>query len=340
MSEDTVMKRIGLVIFAVLGASACSKPMIAAFGSNSEIVIVTSARCSDEADTLRSILEREIVTVQYEKAFAVRVITSGDIKSEQNRKNIIVLDYLNPESAITDALLNLAGRDKQAFIQGELNRKALHDRWAKGQVVMLLAAKTREDLNDLLARHADEVYAFVSGEVQRRLNRALFDAGEQEAATSRLAAEYGWSLRLPTGYEIDESHASQRVIKILKDKPTRMVTVYWEGGRWEDVAGACLERKKMLAWEFWDQDEIVDETLVVEQGKFLGHDSMVLSGTWENKKYTIGGIYVTYCFACEECRRNYVVDAAVFAPGLDKLPLMRELKAILSTFTCCEQGQR
>lgn len=338
MPQDTVMKRLLLVIFAFLVVSACSRPQIAAFGSNSEIVIITSARCSDEANILRSILEREIVTVQYETAFTVRVITTGDIKPERNRKNIILLDYLRPESLISDAVLSLSGRDKQAFVQGEMNLKALHDRWAKGQVVMLVAAKEREDLNDLLARNADEIYAFVSGEVQERLNRALFDAGEQQAATKRLAGKYGWSLRLPTGYEIDESHASQRVIKILKDKPTRMITVYWEGGRWEDVAGSCLERKRMLAWEFWDQDEIVEETLVIEEGKFLRHDSTVLSGTWENKKYTIGGIYVTYCFACEECRSNYVVDAAVFAPGLDKLPLMRELKAILSTFTCCEQG--
>jgi hypothetical protein len=33
------------------------------------------------------------------------------------------------------------------------------------------------------------------------------------------------------------------------------------------------------------------------------------------------------------------VDATVFAPGLEKLPLIRELKAVLSTFQCCEQGQ-
>jgi hypothetical protein len=180
------------------------------------------------------------------------------------------------------------------------------------------------------------VFALVSDEVQKRLNRGLFDAGEQQAATERLARDYGWSLRLPTGYKIDETHAQQRVIKIQSDKPARMVTVYWEGGSWDDVAGTCVERKKMLAWEFWDQDEVVDETMVVEGGRFLGYDCTVISGTWENKKYTIGGIYVTYCFSCEECGKNFTVDAAVFAPGLEKLPLMRELKAVLSTFSCCE----
>jgi hypothetical protein len=115
-----------------------------------------------------------------------------------------------------------------------------------------------------------------------------------------------------------------------------MITVYWEGGQWEDRAVTCLERRKMLAWEFWDQDEVVEETLQINEGKFVGHDAAIMTGMWENKKYTIGGIFATYCFRCEECEHNYAVDAAVFAPGLDKLPLLRELRAILVTFECCQ----
>ncbi len=338
MKRHLIALTIILLVLLCL-VSACQRRMIAAFGSNSEIVIVTSPRCADEAATLRTILEREMLTVQYEKAFTVRVITSGEVKAEQNRKNIILLDFLDPSSPVSDKILSLAGADKDAFRRGSLNHKAVHERWARGQVVMLIAAPTEDGLGRVLATDADRFFSFVSAEVQARLNRSLFHAGEQQALSERLAADYGWSLRLPIGYEVDESHASERVIKILKKRPARMITVYWEGGVWNDRAARCLERKKMLAWEFWDQDEIVEETVDVQEGTFLGHEGTVLSGTWENKKYTIGGFYVTYCFTCEKCRRNYVVDASVFAPGLEKLPLVRELKAVLTTFECCEQEQ-
>ncbi len=335
------MKRLLVVsaafLLGVLSLSGCGEQrMIAAFGSNSEIVIVTSPRCAGEATALRAILEREMLTVQYENAFTVRVIASGDVKAEQNRKNVVLLDYLDPGNDVSGKILDLAGQEKDAFRRGEQNRKAVHERWARGQVVMLVAAPTSDDLNRVLAEEADAIFRFVSDQVQARLNRSLFYAGEQQAVTARLAADYGWSLRLPTGYEVDEAYASQRVIKILKDKPARMITVYWEGGDWDERAATCVERKKMLAWEFWDEDEIVEETLDIQEGVFLGHQGAVMSGTWENKKYTIGGFYVTYCFACEGCRRNYVVDASVFAPGLEKLPVLRELKAVLSTFKCCQ----
>jgi hypothetical protein len=309
--------------------------MIAAFGSNSEIVIVTSPRCVDQATVLKSILEREILTVQYEPAFEVRLATTAEIRSERSRKNIIILDYLRPDGMITDAILSLAGRDKDAFLEGRQNRKEMHDRWAKGQVLLIIATETQRDLDDLLARESDAIFSFVSDAVQKRLNRSLFYPGEQTEVSERLTDSYGWELRLPNIYKVDETHAAGRVIKIQAERPARMITVHWEDGSWADLATTCLERKKMLAWEFWDEDEIVEESLVIGEGRFNEHDCIVLSGTWDNEKYTIGGVYASYCFTCDACNRSYLVDASVFAPGLEKLPLMRELSAVLATFRCC-----
>jgi hypothetical protein len=324
------------ILFLCLGA-ACSGPQIAAFGSNSEVVIVTSPRAAEEGQLLKTILEREIVTVQYEKAFEVKLITTGDAKSDRNRKNLILMDFLEPREDLAGSILGLASGDRQAMTGGELNLKTIEDRWAKGQAVMLIAAPTKQDLNRLLSEEADRVFRYVSDQVQARLNRSIFYGGEQEAATARLAEKYGWSLRLPTGYEIDESYAGQRVVKILNDQPARMLTIYWEGGEWTDRESSCLERKRMLAYEYWDQIELVDETVQMNEGDFLGHECTVLTGNWENRRFTIGGIFVTYCFRCDKCGRKYVVDASVFAPGLDKLPLIREVKAVLASFRCCQE---
>ncbi len=327
------MKKLMTLALTVLAIS-CSKPMIAAFGSNSEILIVTTPRCSEEAMKLKNILSREIVTVQYEPAFKVRIVTKADLRTELNRKNVLLLDYLSPESRLEGKIRDVVGQKFDELERGETYRYVVYDRWARGQAVMVVTAPTKQDLNRLLDEKADEIFNFVETCVQTRLNKALFYGGEQKVATKRLLDTYGWTLRLPTGYKIDETYASERVVKIMEDKPARMITVYWEGGQWSDESKNCLDRKRMLAWQYWDEDEVVDETLRIEEGEFLGHKAIVLSGTWENKKYTIGGIFVTYCFSCPEAGRHYVVDAAVFAPGLDKLPLLRELKAILSTFEC------
>ncbi len=323
-----------VILFLVLLASSCSEPQIAAIGSNNEVVVITSPRCKEQGQAIKTILEKEIVTVQYENAFDVSLVTSGNVRSYTNRKCILLLDYLEPRNELAKKILDLAGNLKDDFASGTRNLLRLDDVWAKGQVVMIVTAPNRNDLTKFIESQSERIFAFVEDGVQSRLNRGIFFGGEEKAVTERLAKRYGWSLRLPTGYKVDERYASQRVIKILKDKPARMITVYWEDGRWDTSGSECLDRKRMLAWKFWEENEVVDTTTTVRDGTFLGEPCKVLVGTWQNRKYTIGGTFVTYCFTCSECGRHYVIDASVFAPGLAKMPLMRELKAILLTFRC------
>lgn len=328
------MKKLLILLLILSCTLACQEQMIAAFGSNSGITIVTTARSETAARILAESLGREIVTVQYERAYDVTLVTTGDIKNQDSRKNIIVIDFLEPPSKVSDAILDLSAGRRDDLRSGRANIFHRQDRWAKGQVVVGITARTEAELNEFVTERSEDVFRYVEAVVQARLNRSLFEAGEQPLVTERLAETYGWSLRLPPRYEVDEKFAAERVIKILNDKPARMVTVYWEDGEWGDRSATCLERKKMLAWEFWDEDEIVEEALEVKEATFLGSPAVHLTGTWENKKYVIGGTFTSYCFTCPECGRNYLIDASVFAPGLDKLPLMRELEAILVTFVC------
>ncbi len=322
------------LILSSIVLPSCQEQMIAAFGSNSGITIITTPRCEDIAKVLAASLAREVVTVQYERAYDVTLVSTGDVKDHDSRKNIIVIDYLEPENDLSKTILQLAGQRRDDVRAGRVGIFHREDRWAKGQVVVGITARTEKDLRDFVEKGSDEIFRYVESVVQARLNRALFNAGEQPAVTERLAATYGWSLRLPPRYKVDEKYAGERVIKILNDKPARMITVYWEDGEWTDREATCIERKKMLAWKYWEEDEVVDEYLDVEEATFHAWPAVRLNGTWENKKYVIGGYFTTYCFTCPDCGRNYLVDAAVFAPGFDKLPLMRELEAVLATFRC------
>ena len=328
------MRRLLALVVMLCCIPACQEQMIAAFGSNSGITIVTTSRCEEIARDLAASLEREIVTVQYERAYDITLITTGDLKNHDSRKNIILIDYLEPPSKVSRNILDLSAGRREDVRSGGANIFHREDRWAKGQVVVGIAAPTEAGLSEFVTGRSEDIFRYVGAVVQARLNRSLFEAGEQPLVTERLADTYGWSLRLPPRYEVDEKFAAERVTKILNDQPARMISVYWEDGDWSDMEATCLDRKKMLAWKYWDEDEIVEDALVVSRTTFLGNPAVNLTGTWENKKYVIGGTFTSYCFTCPECGRNYFVDASVFAPGLDTLPLMRELEAILVTFRC------
>lgn len=311
----------------------CGKQMIAAFGSNSGIAIITDRRCHDEAIQLKRLLEREVLTVQWEKSFEVEIVLFSGKREELNYKNIIILDYLSPKSRLEGKIKAVAGKDFERLRKGDKSFATKYDLWATGQVVMVMTAPTRDALDFLIEREDERIFNLVEECVQTRLNRSLFYPGEQKDVSDRLLAKYGWTLRLPTGYEVNERYAKDGVVKILKDQPARMITV-WALPCSQYGNPELLDLKRKLAWDYWDQDVVVEENLKIDKAKFGGRAATVISGRWENEKYTIGGIFETYGFQCQECQRYYIVDLAVFAPGLAKLPLLRELRAIASTFTC------
>lgn len=328
--------RIGFVAPVILALTlglSCGKHMIAAFGSNSGIAILTDKRCYDEAIKLKHLLEKDVLTVQWEKSFEVEVIIFSGKREDLSHKNIIILDYLSPKSRLEGKIKAVAGNDFARLKNGEKTFVTKFDLWATGQVVMVITALTKNDLDLLIDRESDRIFDLVESRVQARLDRALFYPGEQKDVSERLRANYGWTLRLPTGYEVNEKFAKDGVIKILKDQPARMITV-WALPASQSRSIDWLDLKRRLAWEYWDEDAIVEENLKIQDGKLGSRTATVISGRWENKKYTIGGIFETYCFECKECRYYYLIDLAVFAPGLAKLPLLRELRAIASTFTC------
>ncbi|MGQ9602948.1 MAG: DUF4837 family protein [bacterium] len=325
-----------LLAFIVLAAGlslSCGEQMIAAFGSNSGIAIITDRRCEGLARELKETLEREVQTVQREKWFEVEIFFFSGRREEFNHKNIIILDYLSPKSRLQGKIRTVAGKEFDELRRGRKNFVVKYDLWAKGQVVVVLSAPERPALDLLLSQQPDRILELVDHCVQTRLNRALFYPGEQRMVSERLLEDYGWTLRLPSGYKVNEKFAKDGIVKILKDQPARMITI-WALGKSKEDDTSCLDLKKRLAWEYWDEDVVVEDGLKIENGKFAGNEATIISGKWENQKYTIGGIFETYCFECKECQCYYIVDLAVFAPGLTKLPLLRELRAIASTFSC------
>ena len=72
--------------------------------------------------------------------------------------------------------------------------------------------------------------------------------------------------------------------------------------------------------------------LAVEAVEFAGRPAVRLSGWWGNRALVGGGPFRSYCFFEPSQRRVYIIDVSLFAPGVGKVPLMRNLDAVAHTF--------
>jgi len=94
-----------------------------------------------------------------------------------------------------------------------------------------------------------------------------------------------------------------------------------------------MDRRDRVGRDLYDGDRIVREHTRAKEVDFAGRRGLRLAGLWENRSLNVGGPFRTYSFYDEGAGRRYMVDAAVFAAGVEKEPYLRQADLIAGTFS-------
>jgi hypothetical protein len=193
---------------------------------------------------------------------------------------------------------------------------------------------------DQLIRDQDTLSAVVEETAVRLQEENLFRAGEAPPARESMRERWGWGVRLPPEWVVDDRYADQRFVRVWHDAPVMQMFVSWEEGRVQRTPEEWLMRRHQLVRDFYDGDEVVGGWSLSGTGSTpFGPTGTHLKGLWENDRYVIGGPFRAWAFHCAEDDRTYLVDYSVYAPDRPKLPLLRVLEAVGRTFRCaCVTG--
>jgi hypothetical protein len=151
---------------------------------------------------------------------------------------------------------------------------------------------------------------------------------------SALVERYGWSLCVPEGYGLYSDSDAPGFVFFRRARPDRSVFVYWQAGQQSDVSREfVIAKRQELTRRYYDGDEIEwRRPLEVGSVEFAGTTAVRVSGWWANTELVGGGPFRSYCLHDALSARTYLIDVSLFAPGFDKIPLMRNLDAIANTF--------
>ncbi len=328
------MKKLGAVLavaFALLVMQSCSGPVVTAVGESDDLIVIHDGGATNRAASrLMEIMQASDAWLLDEPAYKATLTTlsaAGDLK---NRRQLFVVGTWNGGQ-----VEKTVRRRFPALEPGEPPRLHLdRDVWAKGQIVAVVMADDESQLLSFLEERGAEILtAFENGSVESyaELRREeAQSAGVEEA----LGGRFGWSLAPPTGYDLFTSNASDGFVFIRRTRPDRTMFVYWqEGGAHHVAEQFALSKREELARMYYDGDEIEwQRPFEIETVEFAGGEAVRISGWWANRTLVGGGPFRTYCFHVPSQGRVYLVDASLFAPGLDKVPLMRNLDATAHTF--------
>lgn len=340
MPLDTDRKQVGwprakhstwpLSLILALGVSCSCDPFpLPAIGTAGEIGIVGAHDAADpRLGLLRDLLEAEVSMIQGEPAFHLETMTR---RAKRNwRTHILLCDLRDSEDAgLVTALATREGIEHLAA-QPALHR-IYRDVWASGQVVLLLHAHDPTSLRRYLDGQGERIFQQLSDQLIGALRDGLYAGGEQETIGEAIESAHRFRIRVPHGYDFEERPEGVVLKRIVPEEPKRWLLVhYGSADRAPGSPEEWMSLRDSLLFAGRSGDHVDREHTEARPHSFNGRPCIFLDGIWQNEAHMIGGPFRSYGFI--ERERYYLIDLTVYHPPAPKLPSMRQLMAIASTF--------
>jgi len=303
----------------------------------SEVLLVAEA--GDRDGAARALASRLARTIDYyigeERAFDVKIIRASDLERTPGAKNVVVCGVAAPSTPVGRYIAELIGTEGVERVR--VDRSAVFKREnlpGPDQFTIVVTASSVTDLMSVIGSRGDEIAEIIETSCRERLRR-YFQDHRNEPLTRRLHDTYGFSVEVPEPYKLLSEDDDPPGVQLLCDGPARLLGVFWlDWGRPPALADSSrlFDARAAHVWRQYDADAM-DSTRVAYRLTRLGSYSAVeMMGYWSNSRSVAGGFYRTFFVYEEKEKLLWAVDLLVFAPGLPKHPLFRELHAIAETF--------
>ena len=328
--------RLYLVLLGFFFLVSCSLKPRGWWKEGSIAVMADSTDWEALQGVLRGVFERVVRTPQLEKLFSLTHVSEDDFMRYTEFRYLVLAATLESKGRIGEIVERVVSDPdvKQELEAGKHVFFTQRNQWAKDQLMVVLVAKDLPTLREKIEANGDFLYAVFDTDFDRRLEEEMFERGEQKEVEENLMSLYGWTVRIQPDYFIAQEMPREGFVWLRRMYPERWLFVRWvEGGdttllnsRW--VIG---ERNRIGA-TYYGGDRVVSQYLFSHRATFLGRPAQITSGLWENDSKVAGGPFKNFTFYDPLSDRVYMVDVAVFAPGREKVPLLRRMEIMAHTF--------
>jgi hypothetical protein len=327
------MKRILGLVMGLLIVAGCERGLPESVGRTQEIVMVASDSLR-LAKPVSELLEVEYLTPQPEPQFLLRWIGPERLPGFLSFHTIFIIGGLDDLSIIQVLSLwadtNLLSQRLATDTFGLFRFQNL---WAQDQTVFCFLAQRTGELPKGLEVYGPRIQDALSNRFLARLHKLTYERGDDQSIAQEITKEYGFSLDVPLGFGLDESHRADHFIYLYAHNPDRSIFIYWRDRECDLKArsvSSLIALRDSLTQRYYDGDYALSGMCQAKPARFQGLEAIKTFGVWQNEKSVIGGPFVSYIFNYQG--RFYFIDGSLFAPGQKKLVNLFQLDAILQTF--------
>lgn len=283
---------------------------------------------------VRDKFEGEVITPRSEKKFEITYVPLNLLHEYKARMNLFFIGIEGAKGAVNEYLDQvLPANFKDGVKENRYFYVYQNDLFAKDQIGLFMLAKDIKTFKENFKRLQDQIYATFEKKYYTRLEKDMFDKGEQKDVEELLAENFGFTVRVQHDYFVAIQDVANHFLWLRRFDPDRWVAI------WKIKGDSSLMTFDKLAdirdsytKKYYQGDYVVRDNSYLTIGQINGQKTYKMVGVWRNDSVWVGGPFRTYVIDHPADSSLYFVDIAVMAPRYPKKPYLDQLEVIAHTF--------
>ena len=326
-------------------------PIPQALGAANSISVIADATLwnSDLKDTFQNYFQAAYpILPQPEPIFDVRHFTPKQLEENELRKEfrtyIILADLADANSPGTQLVLKDLGTEKanRAKTDPSYNSAVGYNRWAKGQLVIYLFGKNRDDLFKQIGKQFPAIAKKINKFDEEKIYATVYIQKSNFKLNEDFKTTFNASLDIPSEYFLAIKEGKTMWFRKETDVISSNIFVTEVPYRSQDQLSKVGMKRTLdsLGIKYVSTDiqgtfkRINDVDLpMLSETTNLGENYAVESrGIWEIENDFMGGPFLSYAVLSPDKKRIVYLEGFLHAPGKEKRKYMQYLEVILNSF--------
>ncbi|NNC95880.1 MAG: DUF4837 family protein [Chitinophagales bacterium] len=320
------------IVFAFLSCNNDSLPLPSSAGGFDQVMIVISDDLKVEMkDSINKYFETPyLVLNQNEASLDVGTATYPKLNSLMKRFRNIIFIGLKDGNQATDKYV----KSQVKSLNTVEFRKNM---WSQPQIASFYLTENKETLKKTFASFAGSLRDKYLDYELNEYSQLAFASGYNAGLNKQFEENYSFSLRIPKDYILAENDSG--FIWLRRDDPEAIVNlmIYVQS---DSIASKGIETRNVLGKKYVSSqvkgaymgtDTLIDP--LIERIDINGAQVVESRGLWRMYGDFKGGPFLNIVYRDESNQRNVFIEGFIYAPGEKKKIYLRQLEAILATFS-------
>ena len=204
--------------------------------------------------------------------------------------------------------------------------------WCRNQNVFLMyidGSKSEIELHNL-----NRLFDEVKMDMDQEIKAGLFKHHDAKKRKNALLKSFGWTFETLADFELRIDDSDHGFVSLSPKTGNRWINV-----RWIDRADSTflnqsqiIEERNAFGKRYFYGTKVEDVHQSGWSHQFLNCPAFTVRGLWGNEERIMGGPFQTTAFYDRVMKRVYLVDYAVHASGMQKMPLLRRADIVARSF--------